>query len=535
MNKDFFGLLYARLQQYDGGSPVFAEGNKYIIETLKSLYEPSVLPPHKPLNIKRALFKQNTNPFLPFYFAMQTHKQIVAFYKLGTDFNEINKHPNHPLYFLTMGFAHLYGVGKEKDLKLAYDYFKKGGKKDCLLCSFYLARFLLMGEKTIEVKPDIKKAVDLLEKASEAGLAAATHELAFLIALQESQKQFKAKTVRYLDLLIAQTNESQNTIYGNFALRMYKHFSVQDKTKNRPERDYWIRFAYEFKAPNSALIYYFFLQEVKETDQTAYAQSIEYLIEAAFLNHPVAKFELGNEYLKGNYLPKSLEMALKHYEKAAELGYKRAYLFLAELYITTKEIYNKEKAEHYINREYQRLMNVLALDKNKNFPVKLSGRRIHSRGKLRGYLYFELANLIVEHNMLEEALYYYEKALEYEFTDGTHVAIGDLYYFAVKDFKDEATIKNAHENYLAAYKIYLHESFERLGRCRALGFAVERDEERSEKFIAAYIHATKKNEIETLINYYTAISYEFNEGRVVPRNRELAHYYLEKALSLQKN
>ncbi|HZJ89178.1 MAG TPA: hypothetical protein VFD05_00635 [Bacilli bacterium] len=535
MNNDYFTQLSTKLRQYDGDSSIFDDGNNFIVNTLQTIYGLRSVPKTEQQQINRDFFIKNDNPFLPLYFALQTRRSKFTFRKLEHDFALIKKYKTHPLYFLTMGLAYLYNLGTPKDADLAYRHFLRGSKNDCVICTFYLAKFLMMGNVTPKVKRNVQKAITYFEDASKKGLAAATHELAFLHAIRESKQQEKPNTLHFLKLLAVQAKQTKDVVYRNFGMQMYKHFDVKDKMKNRPQKEYWIKLAYNYGAPNSALVLYFFYQQAKSSDPNAYAQAIEYLFEASKTRHPVALFELANEYLDGEYLPNNLDMALKYFKASAGAGYGRAYLFVAALYATDSKRFEPRKVHHYVDLEYKRIVEANEKKGQYDYPFKIRHYEIKSKYALRGYLYYEVANLLAQRKLNAQAELYYSEAIKYDFDGPTYAAQGDMYTREMKSISDRDRPKRAYNHYLGAIEESYFRAYDRLAKCFALGFGVQRDEEKAENYINKYIEHTEKNEIETLINFYTEISYAFNEGRLVARDTILANYYLDKALSLQKN
>lgn len=81
----------------------------------------------------------------------------------------------------------------------------------------------------------------------------------------------------------------------------------------------------------------------EDTDNPNYDRAEYYLSESAKLNYPNAYFTLGYEYTLGHKLQRNKEKGVEYLKKAAELGVKEAFYYLAQFYFYQGDIENAKK------------------------------------------------------------------------------------------------------------------------------------------------------------------------------------------------
>ncbi len=536
MEHNYFTMLENALNKYDGDSAVLRIANEFITNALKVTYGLIHIPRKALLAYNKEHLTHIDNPFVPIVSALLARSKTGLTTKLNAGFNELPKYKTHPLYNFAMGVSYIYSYGTKKDDNTAFDYFKAGEKLNCPLSTLYLARFFAYSKEATRRKQDINDAVRYFEKASKAGISQATVELAHLVSNQEIKKLSTPVTISLIKRLSKQTGEPFEKELANFAHVTYEQLSKRGKGGRRKEREYWLKLAYKYKANNAPLLYYFFLKEFADDDKDALPLATEYLIESAQSGNAIAQFELGNFYLTGNYLPQNSNLALKHFKESADLGLARAYLFVASLYATNSEFNGDEQTiEKYVTKEYQRI--IIELDKKRraSFPMQINNFQLNSREALKGFLYFELANIISLSNNFPAANKYYLKALDFKFTAATYTALGNLHMRHAENYQDTTKLGKAFNYYKQGVENADPYAYRALAKCYALGISTARDEAHSEQLLNMFITATKHNEIETLIKFYDSVSYEFERGKLVQRDFTLANYYLEKLESLHKN
>ncbi|MBU5439771.1 SEL1-like repeat protein [Tissierella sp. MSJ-40] len=220
------------------------------------------------------------------------------------------------------------GIGTEKDIGVAKQYYEKSAKLGNTFACYSLAKLILAEENPVE--GEVKKAIEYLKQASTSGNQFAQYSLGKLYLDGEYVDKDTLKAVELFKLSSEQGNEYASYQLGKLYLK------GEDITKDIPS-------------------------------------AIKWLYLSAEKGNQYAQYLLGKIYLMGEGLPRDKEEAIKWFKLSAEQGNEYAQFFLDNM----DKFYNPSvslavsKMFHHMSKTFE-----------DNIPLKSSGVGIKVDSKL---------------------------------------------------------------------------------------------------------------------------------------------------------
>lgn len=210
------------------------------------------------------------------------------------------------------------GIGTEKDIVKAKEYFEKSAKLGNIFACYSLAKLILVEDSPTE--EDVKKALEYLKVASDSENEFAQYFLAKLYYKGEYLEKSISKALKLFSMAAEQGNEWAAYALGKIYLTEESYMDIQKAV-------IWLKESAEKK--NQFAQYQLgklYLQGDKIPKDNE--KAIHYISASAEQGNQFAQYIIGKLYLMGKVIPKNKEMAIKWFTLSAEQGNEYAQYFL---------------------------------------------------------------------------------------------------------------------------------------------------------------------------------------------------------------
>ncbi|MEG1027419.1 MAG: tetratricopeptide repeat protein, partial [Oscillospiraceae bacterium] len=202
-----------------------------------------------------------------------------------------------------IGWMYQNGVGTDKDINKAKEYFEKSAKLGNEFSMYSLAKIILSEENP--TKEEFIKAIEYLNKSAEKGNQSAQYTIGKIYYEGKIVPKDITKAMKLLYLSAQQGNEWANYTLGKI-----------------------------------------YLSEVGYIDIT---KAIEYLNKSAESGNQFAQYALGKIYLQGAIVPKDVKMSIKYFMMAAEQNNSNAEYQLGKIFFYEKEVKDINQSRYWLN------------------------------------------------------------------------------------------------------------------------------------------------------------------------------------------
>lgn len=234
-----------------------------------------------------------------------------------------------------LGWMLLNGVGTEKDIPAAKDYFEKAATVGNPFACYQLAKLILSDETASP--PEVEKALGYLKQAVEAENPYAAYFLGKLYEKGQHVPQNTAEAVRLYTLSAEQDNDFAAYRLGKLYL------GGGGVLKDVEAAIRWLTFSADRKNPFAE--YALGVLYLKGEDVLKdIPKALEYLKRSAGQGNQFAQYRLGKVYLMGEDVPKDIPSALQFLTATAEQGNQYAQYTLGKLYLMGKDVPKDKEA-----------------------------------------------------------------------------------------------------------------------------------------------------------------------------------------------
>lgn len=245
-------------------------------------------------------------------------KSIYHFEKAYIGFVDLEKQSHDDKIQYRLGCMLQNGIGTEKDIVKAKEYFEKSAKLGNIFACYSLAKLILVEDSPTE--EDVKKALEYLKVASDSENEFAQYFLAKLYYKGEYLEKSISKALKLFSMAAEQGNEWAAYALGKIYLTEESYMDIQKAV-------IWLKESAEKK--NQFAQYQLgklYLQGDKIPKDNE--KAIHYISASAEQGNQFAQYIIGKLYLMGKVIPKNKEMAIKWFTLSAEQGNEYAQYFL---------------------------------------------------------------------------------------------------------------------------------------------------------------------------------------------------------------
>lgn len=245
-------------------------------------------------------------------------KSIYHFEKAYIGFVDLEKQSHDDKIQYRLGCMLQNGIGTEKDIVKAKEYFEKSAKLGNIFACYSLAKLILVEDSPTE--EDVKKALEYLKVASDSENEFAQYFLAKLYYKGEYLEKSISKALKLFSMAAEQGNEWAAYALGEIYLTEESYMDIQKAV-------IWLKESAEKK--NQFAQYQLgklYLQGDKIPKDNE--KAIHYISASAEQGNQFAQYIIGKLYLMGKVIPKNKEMAIKWFTLSAEQGNEYAQYFL---------------------------------------------------------------------------------------------------------------------------------------------------------------------------------------------------------------
>lgn len=242
----------------------------------------------------------------------------VHFKKAFIGFTALEKQSHDDKIQYRLGWMLQNGIGTEKDMPRAKEYFQKSAKLGNTFACYSLAKIILDEESP--TAKDLETAVEYLKTASDSGNQFAQYALAKIYYESKHITQDIAKAVELFTNSAEQDNEWA-------AYRLGKIYLTEESHKDIAKAVGWFAKSAEQNnqfAQNALGKLYLMGEDVPKEIEKA----IKYLTDSAEQGNQFAQYQLGKLYLLGKNIPRDKEIAIKWFTLSAEQGNEYAQFFI---------------------------------------------------------------------------------------------------------------------------------------------------------------------------------------------------------------
>lgn len=245
-------------------------------------------------------------------------KSTYHFEKAYIGFVDLEKQSHDDKIQYRLGCMLQNGIGTEKDIVKAKEYFEKSAKLGNIFACYSLAKLILVEDSPTE--EDVKKALEYLKVASDSENEFAQYFLAKLYYKGEYLEKSISKALKLFSMAAEQGNEWAAYALGKIYLTEESYMDIQKAV-------IWLKESAEKK--NQFAQYQLgklYLQGDKIPKDNE--KAIHYISASAEQGNQFAQYIIGKLYLMGKVIPKNKEMAIKWFTLSAEQGNEYAQYFL---------------------------------------------------------------------------------------------------------------------------------------------------------------------------------------------------------------
>ena len=240
------------------------------------------------------------------------------FEKAYVGFVALEKQSNDDKLQYRLGWMLQNGIGTEKDILKAKEYYQKSAKLGNTFACYSLAKMILSEESPTE--DEVKQAVVYLQTASDSGNPFAQYALGKVYYQGKHFTKNISKAVELFTLSAEQDNEWA-------AYSLGKIYLMEESYRDIAKAVAWLKKSAEqnnqFAQYQIGKLYLTGKQLPKDTEK-----AVSYLTQSAEQGSQFAQYVLGKLYLVGNDVPKDKEAASKWFMLAAAQGNEYAQFFL---------------------------------------------------------------------------------------------------------------------------------------------------------------------------------------------------------------
>jgi len=263
--------------------------------------------------------------------------EVAKMYRDGTGINKDTKESNHFFKKAFVGFEKLEkqscddkiqyrlgwmlqnGIGTNRDIVKAKEYFGKSAKFGNNFACYSLAKIIL--EEDNPTDEEVKKAIDYMHIASDNGNKFAQYSLGKIYLEGKHTVKDIKKAITLLTLSAEHDNEFAAFKLGMIYLKDEEvskdiNKAISFLTQSAEKNNEWARY-------QLGKLYLMGMDIPKDTEK-----AIEYLTKSAEQGNQFAQYVLGKLFLIGKDVPKNKEKALKFFTLSAEQGNEYAKFFL---------------------------------------------------------------------------------------------------------------------------------------------------------------------------------------------------------------
>ena len=245
----------------------------------------------------------------------------IYFKKAFVGFEDLEKQNRDDKLQYRLGWMLQNGIGTEKDIVRAKEYFQKSAKLGNTFACYSLAKIILAEENP--AKEEIKSAFEYLKTASDSGNPFAQYALAKLYYDGKYIGQDISKAVELFTYSAEQDNEWSE-------YRLGKIYLTEDNFKDITSATRWLKQSAE-KGNQFAQYVLGKLYLKDEEISKDVEKALQYLTSSAEQGNQFSQYILGKMYLIGQGVAKDKETAVKWFTLSAEQGNEYAKFFLQNM------------------------------------------------------------------------------------------------------------------------------------------------------------------------------------------------------------
>lgn len=302
------------------------------------------------------------------------------FHSAFIGFESLEKQSHDDKIQYRLGWMLQTGIGTEKDIKQAKEYFEKSASVGNTFACYSLAKLILAEENPSE--EEVQKAIQYLQNASDNGNQFAQYALAkFYLNAKYLEKDIE-KAVKLFTLSAEQENEYAAYQLGKLYLK------GEDISKDIPTAIKWLSLSAEkgnqFAEYSLGMLYLKGEELPRDIEK-----STLFLKRSAEQKNQFAQYQLGRLYLKGEDVSKDMESAISYLTSSAEQGNQFAQYILGKLYLMGKDVpKNKEIAIKWLtlsaeqgNEYAQFFLDIMDKFQNPSFYI-VASRMLHHMSQI---------------------------------------------------------------------------------------------------------------------------------------------------------